>query len=149
MRRREGVVDLEAEVLGYMPQSFVLCYYELVRTGLRGLTDSIEKSRQGMGVSRGKRGSGEGAILLSEASLERKRVIDRKLRELARMDVLDAKKAPLKCVSCGRFGQDDWKYCAMCGSVWGKEEPVEVNRGEVSRGPEVQRQQVKRWIPLR
>lgn len=119
--RKTRVGDLEEEVAGYMPQSFVTMYYELVATGLRAeAVDSIEKSRQGMGVTRGSPPGSEGAVINSERSIACKRVIDRKLRELARMDPADAKKPAPRCVSCGHFGSEGWKYCAACGAVWAR-----------------------------
>lgn len=119
--RKTKAADLEAEIMGYMPQSFVLAYYELVRTGLKGMTDSVEKSRRNGEGRNGAPPGSEGAVLLCEASLERKRVIDRKLRELARMDNSERRKVQPKCVSCGQFGHALWKYCAHCGAVWSKE----------------------------
>ena len=118
MPRKTKVSDLEQEIYGYMPSTFVVAYYELVREGYAGLTDSIEKSRQGLGVTRGSPPGSEGAVLRSEESLARKRVIDRRLRALARMDDSGPSKAPVKCVSCGQFGQEGWKYCANCGKEW-------------------------------
>ena len=134
--RKTKVGDLEEEVAGYMPSSFVLMYYELVSSGLKGLTDSVESARRGGGATNGAPPGSEGAVLLSEASLARKRVIDRKLRELARADLSGAKKERPRCVSCGHFGNERWKYCAACGAVWTKEgEGVGPAGGKLRKTP--------------
>lgn len=133
--KKTRVEDLEKEILGYMPERFVVMYYGLVRTGLKGITDSVEKSRRGMGVSQGSPPGSEGAVLLSEASIERKRVIDRKLRELARADT----SAPPKCASCTLFGSASWKYCAHCGAVWQEKGPDD----------KVNQPAARRWVQLR
>lgn len=142
--RKTRVGDVEEEVAGYMPQAFVMMYYGLVAEGLKdGVVDSVEKSRNGLGVTRGAPPGSEGAVLLSEGALARKRVIDRKLREIARMDLSDVKKAPPKCSSCGVFGNDRWRYCAGCGAVWRREGEgtapiggkVKLEKGLPSREP--------------
>jgi hypothetical protein len=143
--RRTRVEDLEAEIHGYMPKTFVLMYYDLVRTSLKGTVDSVEKSRRNAGGMSGAPPGSEGAVLLSETSLERKRVIDRKLRELAREGGTDAQKTPPKCASCNSFGREDWKYCARCGAVWRREgEGVEGGGVRVVEG-RGGTDQVKRW----
>lgn len=104
--------DLEGDVYGYMPDKFVSVYYSLVRAGLRQGKDSLAGA--GEGGRSGVRGS-EGAILLSEDALTRKRRIDRVLRQLAREDALGTSKDTPKCAQCGRFVQIDWSYCPKCG----------------------------------
>src|SRR5690242_20141481 len=122
MRKNELSADIEDEIHGYMPEKFVLVYYELVRRGYRGMKDSLagaaDRVGGGDGSGPGGRGS-EGAVIVSEDALARKRRIDRVLRQLAREDTLGAKKDAPKCARCKRFMQPDWKFCANCGEMAG------------------------------
>lgn len=142
MMKRTKVGDLESDIHGFMPQAFVLMYYDLVTRGLKGHVDSIEKSRRGLGVTNGSGAGSEGAVLLSEAALARKRVIDRKLREMAREGRTDAP----KCASCGTFGRDGWKYCAQCGVVWGKKVPEQPAPVPVQK---TSAPMARKWVTLR
>lgn len=110
--RKGNNADIEGEILGYMPDAFVMVYYRLVTRSLKQGKDSLAGAGEGGGG--GTRGS-EGAILLSEDALSRKRRIDRVLRQLARESKLEASKDTPKCTLCGRFVQVDWTYCPKCG----------------------------------
>ncbi|WNM75509.1 hypothetical protein SEA_NIBBLES_59 [Gordonia phage Nibbles] len=110
MIRKNGVQDLEADSIGYMPRRFVLMYHELVDQALK--QQSAQQYDGQGGGGRKKYHTPDGG-LKSEAALAEKQRIDRALRALAR----DSDSSPdrPKCKSCGKFVQQSFTFCPWCG----------------------------------
>lgn len=105
-----GVGDMERDIMGYMPRNFVLLYGQLCEAAHVQLGSSLEG--QGEGGTRQKYKT-HGGGLRDEVALNKKRKIDRKLRQIVR-DV-DSDVADHRCVKCKGQQQAGWKYCANCG----------------------------------
>ncbi|QGJ96843.1 hypothetical protein PBI_CLEO_56 [Gordonia phage Cleo] len=110
MIRKNGVEDLEADSVGYMPRRFVLMYHELVDQALK--QQSAQQYDSGGGGGRKKYHTPDGG-LKSEAALAEKQRIDRALRALARDSDMTTDKP--KCKSCGKFVQQSFAFCPWCG----------------------------------
>jgi hypothetical protein len=114
--------DVEQDIYGYMPERFVMMYYQLVKQGLASIKDSLD----GAGDRHGKGGPKSGGHVRSERAVDAKRRVDRVLRQLAREAESGMKADAPRCVSCGKFVQVDWKYCSWCGTSQGASEQTKV-----------------------
>lgn len=110
MIRKNGVQDLEADVVGYMPRKFVLMYHDLVDQALK---QQGAQTYDGQGSGGRKKYHTPDGGLKSERALAEKQRIDRALRALTR-DSDHAMDRP-KCKSCGKFVQQAFTFCPWCG----------------------------------
>lgn len=146
-RRKRMTQDTVGEevVLRFLPPGLVLMYESLAHRGLvlgdssgydesvdtsvgqvtTGRTSSSQKEysiRKSAGA--GKYGSGR-KVVRSEAAVEYRKKIDRRLRKIAKEIenfLSDEEVKPVvskKCPSgrCGLFGESGWTYCPNCGTV--------------------------------
>lgn len=118
--RPNRVADIEGEMIGYMPERFVMMYYEMVEGALRLPGSSMDREKLLAGeAGRGKHGRQEGGSsggLKDVQALEDKRKIDMRLRMLVR-EFVEGKSSGNqrrdRCPDCGAFTSG--KYCAGCG----------------------------------
>ncbi|QFG05136.1 hypothetical protein SEA_DRE3_60 [Gordonia phage Dre3] len=129
MIRKNGVEDLEADSVGYMPRRFVLMYHELVDQALK--QQSAQQYDSG-GGGRKKYHTPDGG-LKSEAALAEKQRIDRALRALARDSDMATDKP--KCKSCGKFVQQSFAFCPWCGYSFANVVNVERKSADVRVDP--------------
>ncbi|AWY05248.1 hypothetical protein SEA_MARGARET_69 [Gordonia phage Margaret] len=138
--RKNKVEDLERELIGYMPQSFVLMYYDLVEKGHAQYTSPLGHPGEG-GQQTGKRYVTHDGGLRDEEALSVKRKIDRTLRQLVRDIDAGNRSGRPKCARCAKFMDQGWTFCAWCGA--GVREEVhtapEINANDVQK--EVERRQ--------
>lgn len=113
--RKNKVEDLERELVGYMPQSFVLMYYDLVEKGHAQYTSPLGHPGEG-GQQTGRRYIEHDGGLRDEAALSVKRKIDRTLRQIVRDIDKGSRSERPTCTGCHKFGELGWTYCAWCGA---------------------------------
>lgn len=124
------------EFMRDMPEGFVYAYARLLAAGTGeggtgGQLDSaLGNVREGTSGGNGKRTSSGG--LQSDEAIRFKAGIHRKLRVITRQTkaFLDAdtrgRRAIIggekeRCTSCGRFTEENWRYCPRCGNYVGED----------------------------
>ncbi|QOP64435.1 hypothetical protein SEA_ORLA_70 [Gordonia phage Orla] len=113
--KRNRVEDLERELIGYFPQSFVLMYYDLVERGHAQYTSPLGHPGEG-GQQTGKRYVTHDGGIRDEEALAIKRKIDRTLRQIVRDVEKGNRSGRPKCVKCAKFMDHGWAHCAWCGA---------------------------------
>lgn len=143
-RHGGGRVDWEI-VARFLPTEFARLYEALVHRGLavpgsmrggRGYDESVihgvgrnggwalvSETPQKIGLSSsGEKASGNKTTVLSEAAVAQRQKVDREVRKLARkikgwFEDESGKNVIWRCTGqkCGRFAEEDWRYCPWCG----------------------------------
>lgn len=111
MARKNNLEDIEKELLGYLPKTFVLMYYGLVEQGLAQYTSPLGHAGESGGKPKRRFNTHDGG-LRDEAALEDKRRIDWELRQMVRDR--QQKDRP-KCARCKKTCHKNWRYCSWCG----------------------------------
>lgn len=115
MARTNKVEDIEKELFGYMPQAFVLYYYDLVERGMAQYTSPLGHAGEGGGKGK-KRFNTHNGGLRDEKALAEKRSIDRLLRSFVRDGGSKTKADAPKCSHCSKQLGATWLWCAWCGA---------------------------------
>lgn len=114
MARKNNLEDIEKELLGYLPKTFVLMYYGLVEQGLAQYTSPLGHAGESGGKPKRRFNTHDGG-LRDEAALEDKRRIDWELRQMVRDRQNDEQRNRPKCARCKKTCHKNWRYCSWCG----------------------------------
>ena len=138
MARKNGVEDLEKELLGYLPKAFVLYYYELVEKGLVQYTSPLGHAGESGGKGKKRFNTHNGGLKDPEA-LKQKQQIDKLLRSFVRDGGSTTKAEKRPCPGCGKNMGATWLYCAWCGDdgSGGTREEIEERRRYEAFAPRV------------
>jgi len=162
-RKSKEKQEIEADVIGYMPERFIAGYFELVRLGLA--TDPHGQSFSNEGSAPKRKYYQHAGGLRDEAALRFKAWVDRQLRAIGRdlqayLNARDGRgpspvgmsdvqrreiarelerQIELKCApgkgGCGNYVSWQWTFCAWCGrKVEGGKATSKPRTGEGENG---------------
>lgn len=153
-RKSSGKQEIEADIIGYLPERFCAGYFELVRCGLA--VDPHAQVFDNESSTQKKKYHTHGGGLRDEEALRFKAWVDRQLRAIGR-DVqayLNARnsrgpspigmspeqrhliakdlirKTELKCKGCAKYVSWQWRHCPWCGKelIHGEARQAEPSR---------------------